>query len=105
MSIKQFSHIIMYNNQMNIRQKVTIHDRVFSQIIDDEMVLLDTQSEAYFGLDAIGCEMWKQLEKNPSLEALKTYMLSHYEVEASQLSQDMAHFIDHLVKNKLIEIG
>jgi ornithine carbamoyltransferase len=90
---------------MNLSQKITIPQTVLAQIVDDEMVLLETKSEHYFGLDIIGTIMWKQLEKEQNLEKLKQYMLNHYEVEEAQLMQDLETFLSHLAENQLIEIG
>ncbi len=90
---------------MNFTDKVTIPSTVFAQVVDDEMVILDTESENYFGLDTIGREMWQILVENGSLENLKTTMLEKYEVKESVIKHDIEVFIDTLVKNRLITIG
>lgn len=90
---------------MNFTDKVTIPSTVFAQVVDDEMVILDTESENYFGLDTIGREMWQTLVENGSLENLKTTMLEKYEVKESVIKHDIEVFIDTLVKNRLITIG
>jgi len=90
---------------MNFRQKVHIPSHIYIQAIDDEMVLLDTQSENYFGLDGMGTVMWEQLSVSPSLEDLAEYMLKTYDVEEDVLHADITTFIDKLVKNKLITLG
>jgi len=90
---------------MNFTKKVRITDSVFTQVIDDEMVILDTESENYFGLDSIGTVMWEQLRVNNSLEELAQYMLEHYDVQEGVLKEDIKTFVTNLVKNKLISIG
>ena len=78
---------------------------VFTQVIDEEIVILDTQSENYFGLDTMATVMWEQLRVNPSLEALVQYMLEEYDVQEYVLKEDIKMFINNLVKNKLITLG
>jgi len=89
---------------MKREKKVHILEHILTQTVDEESILLDTQRELYFGLDAIGCVMWEQLERDPSVEALKEYMLAHYDVSQKELEDDLAHFLNHLVENKLIRL-
>jgi len=96
---------MMYNIQMNFTEKMTIPSTVFAQEVDDEMVIMDTESENYFGLDAMGTQMWQILIENGSLENLKIKILEMYDVEENVLRQDIEVFISELLKNKLINIG
>ncbi len=90
---------------MNNAEKIIIPSSVFAQLVDDEMVLLDTESENYFGLDAIGTVMWQQLVENPWLDVLKSYMLEQYEVEEERLEKDIKIFVKRLVEHQLITLG
>ena len=90
---------------MKKEQQISIPSNVFAQMVDDEMVILDTQSENYFGLDAIGTVMWEQLVKNPSLDTLKEEMLAHYDVEEAVLENDIRIFIDSLIQSNLVTLG
>ena len=96
---------MVYNIHMNFTEKITIPSTVFVQTVDDEMVILDMQSENYFGLDAMGTEMWQTLVENNTLENLKNVMLKTYDVEENILKHDIEVFIAELLKNKLISIG
>ena len=90
---------------MNQREKITIPSTIFAQVVDDEMILFDTQSENYFGLDVMGRVMWQELSRHHSLVALQRYMLKHYEVSEDVLKKDIDAFVHHLLKHKLIQIG
>lgn len=90
---------------MNNAEKIIIPSSVFAQLVDDEMVLLDTESENYFGLDAVGTVMWQQLVETPLLDALKLYMLEQYEVEEERLKKDIEIFVKTLVDHQLITLG
>ncbi|HFD13685.1 MAG TPA: PqqD family protein [Epsilonproteobacteria bacterium] len=90
---------------MNNAEKIIIPSSVFAQLVDDEMILLDTESENYFGLDAVGTVMWQQLVENPLLDVLKSYMLEQYEVEEERLEKDIEIFVKTLVDHQLITLG
>jgi len=89
---------------MNLQNNISIPATVFAQIVDNEMVILDTKNENYFGLDPIGTVMWEQLTQTGSIEKLYTYMLEHYDVEEIILKKDIEIFIQNLVKNRLIKL-
>jgi ornithine carbamoyltransferase len=90
---------------MNFTKNITIPNTVFAQEVDDEMVIMDTQSENYFGLDVMGTQMWHILVENSSLENLKIKILEMYDVEENVLEHDIEVFISELLKNKLITVG
>jgi hypothetical protein len=48
--------------------KVTIPSHVLMRVLDKESVLLNTQTEHYFGLDAMGTRMWKAVTAAPNIE-------------------------------------
>jgi hypothetical protein len=89
---------------MNYEAKIIFSKTLFIQNIDDEMVLLDTQRDVYFALDAIGRVMWEQLNHSQSLQDLITYMLENYDVEENVLKKDIEIFIEKLLNNKLITL-
>jgi len=90
---------------MNLTEKITIPSTVFVQKVDDEMVLLDMNSENYFGLDTIGTVMWHYLSETHSLAKMLSSMLEEYDVEEDVLRKDITTFVQDLEKNALIQIG
>ena len=44
---------------MNLNQTVTRSPEVISQEVSGETVLLDLESESYYGLDAVGTRIWQ----------------------------------------------
>jgi len=87
---------------MDFTQNIMPIATAFTQMVDDELIILDTQSENYFALDAIGAVMWEELSKNHSSQRLYAYMLKHYEVDASILKKDIETFIQTLLSHNLL---
>jgi len=90
---------------MDLNKKVTFADTVFAQEVDGEMVLLDMNSENYFGLDEVGTSIWQAIEKcRGDLQEVLKDLLEQYDVEEEVLKKDLAAFVDNLVENGLVEV-
>ena len=89
---------------MNLNKRVKISKRVFAQIVDDEMVLLDTVTQNYFGLDSVGSVMWQTIEEKIVIKDILYTLLEYYEVEEDILKRDLFIFIDSLVNSQLLEV-
>ena len=55
---------------MNKNQSITVSTEVLSQEVSGETVLLDMQSESYFGLDEVGTRIWQLLQEKDDLQAV-----------------------------------
>lgn len=89
---------------MNLNQKITFSETVFAQEVDGEMVLLDMNSENYFGLDEVGTSIWQAMQESGSLEEVYRAMLEQYEVEPEVLQKDLLDFVQKLNDSGLAEI-
>ncbi len=89
---------------MNLNQKITFADTVFAQEVDGEMVLLDMNSENYFGLDAVGTDIWQAMQEKETLQEVLEVLLEQYEVESDVLEKDLADFVAKLVESELVEV-
>ena len=89
---------------MNLNQKVSFADTVFAQEVDGEMVLLDMESENYFGLDEVGTAIWQAMQEHGTLQEVFDDLLQQYDVEAEVLEHDLSDFIGKLVESGLVEV-
>ena len=89
---------------MNLNQKVTFAETVFAQEVDGEMVLLDMESENYFGLDEVGTAIWQAMQEYGTLQEVLNALLEQYEVEPEVLENDLEDFVGKLVESGLVEV-
>ena len=89
---------------MDYSKKIKKSDTVFSQEIDGEIVLLDMASENYFGLDAVGSDIWRLLGEGKTLQETHDALLKDYDVSPEQLKHDLDEFMERLVGSGLISI-
>ncbi len=72
------------------------------QEVSGETVLLDLESEQYFGLDEVGTRVWQLLNAGRDLEGIVDTLLAEYEVEPEQLRADVTSLLESLVEAGLI---
>ena len=89
---------------MNLNQKITFAETVFAQEVDGEMVLLDMESENYFGLDEVGTDIWQAMQEKETLKEVLEVLLEQYEVETEVLERDLSDFVGKLVESGLVKV-
>ena len=82
----------------------SVSQEVLSQEVSGETVLLDMQSESYFGLDAVGTRIWQLLQENNRLQQVFDTMLEEYDVDEKQLEKDIQDHVARLVEAGLISL-
>ena len=72
--------------------------------LDGEMVLLDTQSGAYFGLNPVGSRIWELASEPQMIKDIISMLMSEYSVSEEQLTEDVLNFVNSLFKRALIHV-
>ncbi len=72
------------------------------QEIDGEAILLDLQSEQYFGLNEVGTRLWQLLARDASLRAAYGILLSEFAVEPERLERDLLALVAELANTGLV---
>ena len=89
---------------MNLNQTVIPSPDVISQEVSGETVLLDLESENYFGLDAVGTRIWQLIRDNGDLRTIYNTLLEEYEVEGPQLEDDLEALLTDACARGLITL-
>ena len=84
--------------------KVLVPAGVMVRELEGESVLLNINSETYFGLDEIGTRMWELLTTSESIQAVYDSLLVEYDVEPEKLYQDLENLIEKLLEHGLAEV-
>ena len=86
-------------------QRLSVPDNVLFRELEGESVILDLDSEQYFGLDEVGTRMWQAVTEADSIQAAHDALLDEYEVEADTLRTDLSELLDTLLARGLIEVA
>jgi ornithine carbamoyltransferase len=79
-------------------------DVLLQELPGGQAVLLNTRSEAYFGLDAVGTSMWSALVAAGTVDAARAQLEGEYDVDAAQLARDLDDFVRELVERRLLVV-
>jgi hypothetical protein len=74
---------------MNLDQTVSQSPDVISQEVSGETVLMDLESENYYGLDEVGTRIWQLIEQTNDLRVIYQTLLQEYEVKEEHLLRDL----------------
>ena len=92
------------NGMIDWAGRISRPEGVMVRQLGEESVLLDLNSESYFGLDETGTRMWTVLTAADSIEDAFEALRQEYDVEPVQLRADLARFVEALADARLIEI-
>ena len=81
---------------MNLNQAVKLSPEVISQEVSGETVLLDLDSENYFGLDEVGTRIWQLIGVSGDLQVIHDTLLEEYDVSEQRLQQDMEKLLNEI---------
>jgi hypothetical protein len=86
-------------------QHVSVAEDVLVNVVGGESVLLNLDSESYYGLDEVGTRMWQVLTESESIQEAYEKLLSEYDVEPDKLRADMSELIGKLLELGLVEVS
>lgn len=82
-------------------KKLHVSENSSSEILGDELIILDFESGLYHSVNEIGSVIWKEIkEKNPSYDSLLKSISQKYIGE--NISKDLDKFLEELIEKKLI---
>lgn len=87
-----------------LSSNIKISREVMSQEVSGETVLLDLQSESYFGLDEVGTRIWQLLQEHGDLQKVFDILREEYDVDEKQLEKDLGELLVKLTDEGLITV-
>ena len=77
-------------------------EKVLMQKVADEAVLLDLDSQSYFGLDPVGTLIWEGVSAGKTEAEIVERIISEFDVVADVAERDLQAFLEQLADDKLI---
>jgi hypothetical protein len=90
---------------ISFSDRVTVPDDVLISNLQDESVVLNLESERYYGLDDVGTRFLSILTTSESIEAAYDRLREEYEVDPQVLRKDLLALVEKLIEQGLIEIS
>lgn len=84
--------------------RAAVPAHVLVRILDRESVLLNLETEQYFGLDETGTRMWQLVTTSPNIDAAFQDLLAEYDVEPDLLRSNLTELLNRLVDSGLLQV-
>ncbi len=92
------------SNDIKINADSTIRraGELMTAEMDDELVMMSVHTNAYYGLDDIGREIWESLESPVKIDELCGALAKKYKISKSKCEQDVIPFLTELADENII---
>jgi len=70
-----------------------------------ELVLMDTKSGNYLGINTVGTHIWNLLADSKSITDLVTELTSRFEVTETQCQAEVERFLSELEQKKMVSLA
>jgi len=89
---------------VSLADRVIVPQHVLVRFMDRESVLLNLETERYFGLDETGTRMWQLITAAPNVEAALLQLQDEYDAQAEVLQSNLTELLGRLVENGLLSL-
>ena len=73
--------------------------------LGQELVLMDTKTGDYLGINAVGTRIWNLLVDSKSLQELVADLICRFEVPEAQCKTEVEQFLSNLEKRKMVSLA
>ena len=85
-------------------QRASVPEDVMIRDVAGESVLLNLNTETYFGLDDVGTRMWHALQQAGTIRQAYDTLISEYDVAPDTLRDDLLKLIKELSEHGLLAL-
>jgi len=87
---------------ISFSDRVTVPDDVLISQLQEESVILNLDSERYYGLDDVGTRFLSVLTTSDSIETAYEQLRDEYDVDPQVLRSDLLALIENLINQGLL---
>ena len=87
---------------VSFSDRVVVPDGVLISQLQKESVILNLESERYYGLDDVGTRFLTVLTSSDSIEAAHEKLSDEYDVDPQRLRQDLLELVERLIDQGLL---
>lgn len=84
--------------------RATVPPHVLVRFLEQESVLLNLETEQYFGLDETGTRMWQLVTASPNIDAAYRELLAEFDADPELLRSDLTELLARLVDQGLLQV-
>jgi hypothetical protein len=96
--------VLLILRLISFTDRAAIPANVLIRFLDQESVLLNLDTERYFGLDSVGTRMWQLVTSAPTIDSAYCQLIEEFDADPEALRSDLSDLLSHLVENGLIAL-
>ncbi|HKW57686.1 MAG TPA: PqqD family protein [Candidatus Acidoferrum sp.] len=89
---------------VSFADRAAVMPHVLVRYLEKESVLLNLETERYYGLDETGTRMWQLLTAAPTIDDAYRELQDEFDVESELLRSHLTELLGRLVENGLLEV-
>jgi Coenzyme PQQ synthesis protein D (PqqD) len=89
---------------ISFSDKVSVPAHILVRFLEKEAVLLNLETERYFGLDETGTRMWQLATTAPNIDTAYRQLLDEYDVGPDTLRENLAELLEKLADSGLLNL-
>ena len=90
---------------VSFSDRVRVADDVLISNVQEESVILNLDSERYFGLDDVGTRFLSVLTTSDSIETAYKRLRTEYDVDSEALRHDLIALVENLIEQGIVQIS
>ena len=83
---------------------VTTNPQAVACDLEGEVVILNLESGVYFGLNAVGGDIWNYIQSEHTIEEIIQHLLQQYRVERSRCEAEVNALLQTMATRGLVKI-
>ncbi|MEH6661504.1 MAG: lasso peptide biosynthesis PqqD family chaperone [Parasphingorhabdus sp.] len=90
---------------LNLDTIVQRNPEMVSADMDGEMVMMSIENSAYYGLNAVGADLWEAMQNPVSITALCDHVTKNFDVDLAACQSDVMELLADLRERNLVQLA
>ncbi len=96
---------LMSINQITAETVISRSESLISNSLGEDVVMMDIEEGAYYGLEAVAASIWKHTETPISVGSLCELLMKEYKISNDRCLQEVTKFLGDMVDRKMVQIS
>lgn len=88
--------------KLEINDNIYKNSDIFDSEIDNELVMMNIENNAYYNTSEVGKRIWQLLDEFNTVEDICNELVKEYDVSMDECQKNVLDFVNNLLENKLI---
>ncbi|MBV0900761.1 PqqD family protein [Haloarcula salina] len=82
---------------------VVATDDCVATAVDDEVIVLNSETGMYQGLTGVGPDIWRLVQEPTEFDEIVSALVAEYDVDRARCASDVSDFLETLATSRLVE--